>query len=104
VRELKNVIERAVILSRSGSLHFEFPRSADPVRSPCDNRDRTEAGLEEKILTEREMKKISRENILAVLRTCNWKVYGPGGAAELLGIKPTTLVSRIRKMGIRKPL
>jgi transcriptional regulator with GAF, ATPase, and Fis domain len=104
VRELQNVIERAVILSRSGSLHFEFPRSADPVQSPRDNRDRTEAGFEEKILTEREMRERSRENILAVLRTCNWKVYGPGGAAELLGIKPTTLVSRIRKLGIRKPL
>ena len=44
-----------------------------------------------------------RENILAVLKRTDWRIYGPGGAAELLGVKPTTLVSRIKKMGLEKP-
>jgi transcriptional regulator with GAF, ATPase, and Fis domain len=44
-----------------------------------------------------------RENLLVVLRKANWKIKGPEGAAELLGVKPTTLFSRMRKMGIRSP-
>jgi len=39
---------------------------------------------------------------VAALRQSDWKIYGPGGAAELLGIKPTTLVARIKKMGLQK--
>jgi len=44
-----------------------------------------------------------RENVLAARDQARWKVYGPGGAAELLEIKPTTLASRIRALGIRRP-
>ncbi|MCA9451226.1 MAG: hypothetical protein KC584_01170 [Nitrospira sp.] len=43
-----------------------------------------------------------KANIEAALKRTDWKIYGPGGAAELLGLKPTTLPSRIKKMGIRK--
>jgi transcriptional regulator with GAF, ATPase, and Fis domain len=44
-----------------------------------------------------------RKNIIAALKQSNWKIFGPGGAAQLLGVKPTTLSSRIKKMKIRKP-
>ena len=43
-----------------------------------------------------------RDNIVAALKHTNSKIYGPGGAAELLDLKPTTLVSRMKKLGIRK--
>ena len=43
-----------------------------------------------------------RDNTIAALRRSNWKIYGPGGAAEVLGIKPTTLTSRVKKMGLEK--
>jgi transcriptional regulator with GAF, ATPase, and Fis domain len=49
------------------------------------------------------MRRRERENIIAALQKSNWKVYGADGAAELLGIKPTTLSSRVKKMKIRKP-
>jgi transcriptional regulator with GAF, ATPase, and Fis domain len=55
------------------------------------------------VLTEAEMRRQERENILAALRKVSWKVSGPGGAAELLGVKPTTLASRMKVMGIEKP-
>ena len=54
------------------------------------------------ILTEEDMRLQEKANIEAALKRTDWKIYGPGGAAELLGLKPTTLPSRIKKMGIRK--
>lgn len=56
------------------------------------------------VIPEAEKPQRERENILAALRGSNWKVGGPGGAAELLGIKPTTLHSRIKKLGLKKPI
>lgn len=50
-----------------------------------------------------EMKRRESDNILAALQQAGWKVYGPGGAAELLELKPTTLASQIKKFGIQKP-
>jgi transcriptional regulator with GAF, ATPase, and Fis domain len=49
------------------------------------------------------MRRRERQNIIAALQKSNWAVYGPGGAAQLLDIKPTTLTSRMKKMNIRKP-
>jgi transcriptional regulator with GAF, ATPase, and Fis domain len=54
-------------------------------------------------LTEAEMQQRERENLLAVLAKSEWKIKGADGAAELLGVKPTTLLSRIKKMGLRRP-
>ena len=54
------------------------------------------------ILPEVEMRRRERENTLNVLQQTGWRIYGPGGAAELLGMKPTTLASRIKKMGLKK--
>ena len=55
------------------------------------------------ILSEADLRDLERENILAALDQTDWRMYGPGGAAELLGIRPTTLASRIKKMGLAKP-
>ncbi len=55
------------------------------------------------VLPDKEMKRRERENILAALRQTGWKVYGAYGAEELLEIKPTTLTSRIKKLGLKRP-
>jgi transcriptional regulator with GAF, ATPase, and Fis domain len=55
------------------------------------------------VVPESEMRRWERKNIIAALEQGNWKIFGLGGAAQLLGIKPTTLASRIKKMRIRKP-
>ena len=107
VRELRNVIERAVILARGGVLHFNLPTTASPSaasarvapRTAAENGQKPEPGF----LTEAELEHRERENLLVILERANWKVKGPAGAAELLGVKPTTLFSRMRKMGIRPP-
>ena len=49
------------------------------------------------------MRDVEREHILRVLEAANWKVRGANGAAEVLGLKPTTLEARIAKLGIRRP-
>ncbi len=97
VRELQNVIERAVITSRSRTLHFELPEStpSTPIAQP----DSSDAD----IIPEREMRRRERDNIKRALQACSWKIYGVGGAAELLGIKPTTLASRIKKLKLKRP-
>jgi transcriptional regulator with GAF, ATPase, and Fis domain len=56
------------------------------------------------LLSYPELEELERENLLEALRRTNWKVSGPGGAAGLLGVKPTTLASRIKAMGIRRPV
>ncbi len=54
-------------------------------------------------MTENEMREMERENLRRALEKVNWKVYGDDGAAVMLQIKPTTLVSRMQKMGLEKP-
>ncbi len=102
VRELQNVIERAVITSRSGALRFDL--------SANDNRQQlapaapvAQDAATAEVLSDAEMKRRERENILGALSRTGWKIYGPGGAAELLGIKPTTLASRIMRLGLKRP-
>jgi len=97
VRELMNVIERAVITSRTGAVRFDLPRP-----SPGKAR-KTAATASTTIVPDAEMKRRERDNILSALDQTNWKVHGPGGAAELLDVRPTTLASRIKRMGLAKP-
>ena len=58
---------------------------------------------EREFLTEKEMKELQKNNLLAVLGKTNWRVSGKAGAAELLGIRPTTLADRIRTNKLQKP-
>jgi transcriptional regulator with GAF, ATPase, and Fis domain len=100
VRELLNVIERAVITSRTGTVLFDLPHAqSSKSRKP----DPTPTSPSATVVPDVEMKRRERENILAALDQTNWRVHGPGGAAELLGVRPTTLTSRIKRMGFTKP-
>ncbi|MGA2500151.1 MAG: sigma 54-interacting transcriptional regulator [Tepidisphaeraceae bacterium] len=101
VRELQNVIERAVILARGGVLEFDLPvRDAPPDTRPQGRRtEEPEPGF----LTESEMQQRERENLLAILEKTEWRVRGPGGAAEHLGVKASTYQSRMKAMGLKRP-
>jgi len=90
VRELQNVVERGVITSGSGALRFELSLDAFPNLVPD-------------VLPDAEMKRRERDNILMALQRTGWKIYGPNGAAELLDLKPTTLASRIKRLGLNRP-
>lgn len=101
IRELQNVIERAVITSQGRDLEFELHSNRAPESpSPAPALRPASRSGETPILTEREMKALERENIVRALEQTNWKVGGERGAAALLGMKPTTLASRMQVMGI----
>jgi PAS domain S-box-containing protein len=100
IRELQNVIERAIIVSKGNRLQFSVPDETVETGTLSKN----SAGEEPDTtpFTETERLARDRENIIAALRLTNGKISGADGAAELLGIKPTTLASRMKSLGVEK--
>lgn len=86
VRELRNVIERNLILNTGTMFRAEIPE------------------LEGSSNRGRRLDDVEAEHLRAVLQTTRWRVRGKGGAAEIIGLKPTTLEARMKKLGIRRPL
>ena len=105
IRELKNVIERAVILSRGKVLRLDLAMSDILNAHPAGDHDSDAHHPSEKtsLLTETEMRELERRNTVLALEMAQWRVSGPNGAAKLLGIKPTTLTDRMKKLALRKP-
>ena len=100
IRELQNVIERAVILARGGPLRLDLALPAGASAVPPARERASEAA---DFVTDREFRKRERQNLVAALTDAGWKIYGKRGAAALLGIKPTTLASRMRSLKIERP-
>jgi transcriptional regulator with GAF, ATPase, and Fis domain len=105
VRELQNVIERAVILARGNELRFEHVASTaaknGEARRPPQSSSPPSPPPEDEIVPEKEWRRRERANLVAALARTSGRIYGSGGAAELLGVKPSTLQSRLRALGIR---
>ncbi len=91
VRELENALQRGIIMSRGDLLE---PGDWLPRKAPTQSTGPSSSAmtLEEK----------DREHIVQVLALTGWRVRGSGGAAQLLGLKPTTLEARMKKLGIRR--
>ncbi len=85
IRELRNVIERAMILCRDGMLEVSLPAAPAHATLPASGQ------------------MAERHRMEALLRECGWRIRGEGGAAQRLGLKPTTLEWRLRKLGIQRP-
>jgi transcriptional regulator with GAF, ATPase, and Fis domain len=107
IRELENIIERAGILSQCFRYKLTVQQILDAMllseqRKQLD----TTASVplttspSPKILTYAELKDLERDNLIAALRATGYRIYGAGGAAELLGVKPTTLASRLKALQI----
>jgi transcriptional regulator with GAF, ATPase, and Fis domain len=91
-------VERAIIVWQGGPLRFPIdvpPRLSDMAPG-------AEAAAASPMLTRDELKRLERESIVRALEQTNGKVSGPGGAAELLGLRPTTLASRIAALGLKR--
>ncbi|MFP4282204.1 MAG: sigma-54 interaction domain-containing protein [Opitutales bacterium] len=105
IRELQNVIERSVILSRGRTLELSLetrPEVAAPEdTSPHASRPST-ALPDPEALTLSDLAEMEKQLVLRTLERCRGKLYGRDGAAAMLGLKPTTLQSRLRKWGVRK--
>jgi PAS domain S-box-containing protein len=103
VRELKNVIERAVILSPGKVLRLDLSLRETGLGPPETDEVPIIVSVDRPYLTDREMKAKFRENLLSALDASEWRISGNEGAAELLGMKPSTLTDRMRSMGIKRP-
>jgi DNA-binding NtrC family response regulator len=101
VRELQNVVERAVILSEGGPIRFYIEPS---VSLRIDERAvaAPDSSLPPNLLTREQLKRLERESIEQALKQANGRVFGPNGAAEMLGMKATTLTSRIAALGLKE--
>lgn len=100
IRELKNVIERAVISSTGDRLRLDLavPNASTEDQLPAEPSSTSSS----EFVTVAEFKVLEKANITAALRHSNWKVWGPEGAAALLGIKPSTLAYQMKTLGIVK--
>jgi len=92
IRELENLMARSVLLTNDGD-------EVNSLQLPKKMENISNTPFQIKSMTENE-----RDYILSVLEQCNWKIYGAGGAADLLKLNPSTLNSRIRKLGIEKKI
>jgi PAS domain S-box-containing protein len=101
IRELKNVIERAVILSRGKVLRLDLAMS-DILNAPTAHVERAQ-DTGSQLLTENELRDLERKNTTLALEMAGWRVSGPNGAAKMLGVKPTTLADRMKKLKLAKP-
>jgi transcriptional regulator with GAF, ATPase, and Fis domain len=86
-RELRNVVEHAMIVSNGKTLQPDLPQKASP-----------------EIPANLSLEDAERRHILAVLQKSGWRLSGQGGAAEILGLKRTTLQSKMKKLGIKRPV
>lgn len=96
VRELQNIVEQAALRLRIGRLEFQLPR--DSNLTTLNKAESLPSATQ--ILTYEALRSLERQNLSHALETTNGKVYGPRGAAELLGINPTTLASKMKAMNI----
>lgn len=92
VRELENVIQRAVVLSQGTPLKLDLPAPVPEAWRRCIDPN--------EVIPEMEWRSLERANVLAALRRSGFRVSGRGGAAELLGVNPGTLASRLKALGI----
>ncbi|MBS1663093.1 MAG: sigma-54-dependent Fis family transcriptional regulator [Bacteroidetes bacterium] len=97
IRELEHLIERSILLSQSQQItKIDLPSTKSPENAP-----NPEKAPEEPFRI-RSLEEVERDHILAILKKCNGKVAGEGGAADLLNIPSTTLNGKIRRLGIKK--
>ncbi len=98
IRELQNAVERAVIQAQCGRAIPDFSFLTD---APAPSAQTPQSVVFEGILRESELRERERSNLLSALKQARGKIYGPGGAAELIGVKPSTFTSRLKSFGLK---
>jgi len=103
IRELQHVVERAVILAEGGRIRLDLALPQNRGSSEAKESRASAPSPTTGVVTDEEMRRRERQNILAALEQAQGKLYGRGGAAELLSLKATTLASRMKALGIKRP-
>ncbi len=101
IRELQSVIQRAILIHTEGPLQFNFPQTKELHT----HKNKTENDLctKDNLTKKEDVKNLDKATLLSTLEKTNWKIFGPRGAGEILGIPPANLAYRIKKLGLKKP-
>lgn len=102
IRELKNIIERAVILTKGHKLRLDLAMPDHIHRDNSVNQLPVRSAEKTTLLTDADFREQEKMNMIAVLKSTNWRISGTDGAAELLGVKPSTLAYRMKIYRINK--
>lgn len=113
IRELENIIERQIILAQSNKITFEFLANETLIHQSISTnmnhtairfKNETSVNTDSKpvLISAQEQKLLEKANLANALKQCQGKIYGDNGAAEILGLKPTTLSSKLKKYGINR--
>lgn len=97
IRELQNVLERALITAKHGAVSFQYLLEQEPSQTIQHN----QAIAIEQVLTIQQLKQLEMTNLQLAIKQCEGKIFGDDGAAKQLGINPTTLISKLNKLGIK---
>ena len=100
VRELQNIIERAVVLTKRTELGLGLALGRTSVPAPA---VAVGSGEADEVLAEPEFRELERRNLLNALRRCDYRIAGSRGAAKLLGLSPSTLTYRMKQLGLDRP-
>lgn len=118
VRELENIVERTMVLAKGPLLELpaDFPLAASDTRgsvsetatghaptSPSLPGPMVDDAPAHAVPANASLEEVSRQHILLILKRCGWVIDGPRGAARLLGLQPSTLRSRLKKLGLQQP-
>ncbi|MFV5591806.1 sigma 54-interacting transcriptional regulator [Acinetobacter variabilis] len=97
IRELQNVLERALITAKHGAVSFQYLLEQESSQVLQHN----QTVAIEQVLTIQQLKKLEMTNLQLAIKQCEGKIFGDEGAAKRLGINPTTLISKLKKLGIQ---
>lgn len=97
IRELQNVLERALIMAKHGAVSFQYLLEQEPSQTI----QHKQAVAIEQVLTIQQLKQLEMTNLQLAIKQCGGEIFGDDGAAKQLGINPTTLISRLKKLGIK---
>ncbi|MEN8346848.1 sigma 54-interacting transcriptional regulator, partial [Acinetobacter baumannii] len=100
IRELQNVIERAMITAKQGSVSFKYLLEQDLLQGKKSSSDSSENLSTQQVMTIHQLKDLEIKNLILAVKQCDGKIFGEDGAAVLLGINPTTLISKLKKLEI----
>lgn len=101
IRELQNVIERAMITAKQGAISFKYLFEQDLLHGNKSSSKSAENFSAQQIITIQQLKDLEIRNLNLAIKQCDGKIFGENGAATLLGINPTTLISKLKKLGIK---
>jgi DNA-binding NtrC family response regulator len=102
IRELQNIVERACVLAPGSVVDVPDPAASAP--QTVLHRPDSATAVDSASAEPETLQAFERQHLIRILDQTSWRIEGPGGAADRLGLRPSTLRSRLHKLGLRRPV